>query len=64
MQKKKVTGRLAEYILRQKISVDQISRDTGIPRDKLLLPVREHLTAEEFLKLCAYLRIEPGSNEF
>lgn len=57
----KVTGVskiIAEYIKENKLSVSQISMDTGVPIDKLLNK-SEPLNAAEFLEVCSYLNLRP-----
>ena len=41
------------------ISITQTAQETGIPDEKLRAGAKEKLTAEEFLELCAYLKVRP-----
>lgn len=50
---------LAEYIKNQSLSADFISVELNIPKEKLILGTEEHLNADECLRLCAYLQIDP-----
>lgn len=54
-----VTKWLVEYIQNQQISIIQIQKVLGIPIDKLYPDTKKHLNADEFLRLCAYLEIDP-----
>lgn len=53
-----VSKRVAEYIKSNKLSVRQISQDTGVSEDKLLNK-SEPLNATEFLEICSYLNVRP-----
>ncbi len=55
-----VTVWLAKYIENQGLSADLISGTLCIPKKKLIPGTKEYLDADEFLKLCAYLQIDPG----
>lgn len=54
-----VTVWLAKYIKNQGLSADYISEKLDIPKEKLILGTKEHLSADELLSLCAYLQIDP-----
>lgn len=54
-----VTIWLAKYIKNHRLSADFISGELDIPKEKLILGTKEHLNADEFLRLCAYLQIDP-----
>jgi len=54
-----VTKWLVEYIKNQQISIVQIQKVLGISMEKLYPDTKKHLNADEFLKLCAYLHIDP-----
>ena len=53
------TRYLAEYIEKEQISKEDISKKLHIPVIKLFPGTQENLTADEFLKLCGYLHIDP-----
>lgn len=50
---------IAEYINKNSISTDSISRILSIPKEKLIPGTREKLDADEFLRICSYLQIDP-----
>lgn len=54
-----VTQEIANYIYKKQISINKIEEKLRIPRQKLTVDTKEKLTAEEFLLLCAYLKIRP-----
>lgn len=54
-----ITDKIAKYISEQKISVNQVSKDTQIAKEKLQVPPQSGLNAEEMLSLCNYLHITP-----
>lgn len=56
-----VTKYMAEYIENSRFSVASISRILDISENKLIPVPEESLTAEEFLKLCSYLQVNPES---
>lgn len=58
-----ITDKIAEYILEQKISVNQVAKDTQIAKEKLQMPPKSSLNAEELLSLCNYLHITPEKFE-
>lgn len=53
------TRYLAAYIYDNRISSGIVAERLNIPTEKLFPGTQESLTAEEFLKLCQYLRIRP-----
>lgn len=53
-----VSGKIANYIKSNNISVSQISKDTGIDEEKLL-GNQQPFSAAEFLELCFYLNVRP-----
>lgn len=55
----RVTRFLADYIAENKLSVEDISGKLNIQADKIFPGTRENLDADEFLKLCCYLHINP-----
>lgn len=55
----RTTKYLTEYIAEKQISVEEISDRLHIPAIKIIPGARENLTADEFLKLCGYLHIDP-----
>ena len=59
MEEKNVTLRIVEYLMKNKISIRQVSLDTDIPEKKLSVSSPEKLDALEFLSLCAYLGLDP-----
>lgn len=58
-----ITDKIAEYISEQKISVNQVAKDTQIAKEKLQVPPKAGLNAEELLSLCNYLHIMPEKFE-
>jgi len=54
-----VTKEIAKYILENQLSITDIEKKLRIPMRKLTVDTEEKLTAEEFLLLCAYLKIRP-----
>ncbi|MGN0292323.1 MAG: hypothetical protein ACI4C5_10335 [Lachnospiraceae bacterium] len=50
---------IAEYINKNSISTDSISKILSIPKEKLIPGTREKLDADEFLRICSYLQIDP-----
>lgn len=54
-----VTKEIAKYILEKQLSITEIEEKLRIPKRKLVVDTKEKLTAEEFLLLCAYLKIHP-----
>lgn len=56
-----VTKEIAKYIAEKQISTAEIEEKLHISRQKLAADTNDKLTAEEFLTLCAYLKIRPES---
>lgn len=52
-------AKIAKYICENHISVEQVSRDTGIAEAKLINRSEENLSATELLEVCVYLNIRP-----
>lgn len=59
MEQSKVTEYILEYMKEHHIMSSTLSRQTGIPEEKLTPDYKEPLLAEEFLRLCAFLRLSP-----
>ena len=59
MEKSSVTEFFLDYFEKNKIKIQWISEKTGILEEKLSKDYKEPLTAEEFLKLCLFLSIQP-----
>lgn len=59
MEKSKVTEFFLEYFEKNRINIKEISEKTGIGKEKLSREYKKPMTAEEFLKLCVFLKIEP-----
>lgn len=55
----RATRWMAEYIVQNQISVEEIAEKLQIPKEKLLVQTQQTLDADELLKLCAYLHIRP-----
>lgn len=57
------TNALGEYVKENKVAVRKISESTGISYRKLQSSLKAHgtrkLRAEEFLKVCFFLKIDP-----
>ena len=75
-KKDNVSEKLVEYIKQNNISIEQISKDTGVRGFKLstsqiskdtgiwekkLTDENVTFTASEFLELCSYLNVSPES---
>ena len=56
-----VTKEIAKYISEKQISTVDLEKKLHIPKQKLDVGTKDKLTAEEFLMLCAYLKIRPES---
>lgn len=54
-----VTTNIKKYISENHISLSRIEKDTGIDVDNLHLDNNYKLKADEFLRLCRYLNVEP-----
>ncbi|MDD3205907.1 MAG: hypothetical protein PHS74_09280 [Lachnospiraceae bacterium] len=61
LEEKNITEKIADYIMDNRISVVQTARDLGISESKLLSKNNENLDADEFLRLCSYLNLNPES---
>lgn len=59
MRKSEVTEYFLKYFEKNRINIEEISDITGIKIEKISENYKKALSAEEFLKLCAYLRITP-----
>ena len=59
MEKSGVTEFFLKYFEENGIKKEWISEKVGIEEEKLSVDYKEPLTAEEFLKLCAFLSIQP-----
>lgn len=59
MEKSDVTEFFLKYFEENKIEKQKISEETGIVEEKLSRKYQEALTAEEFLRLCVFLSIQP-----
>ena len=57
-KKDNVSEKLVEYIKQNNISIEQISKDTGVSGFKLS-KTDVGFTASEFLELCSYLHLKP-----
>lgn len=55
----KATRYVAEYIAKNHLSVEKISADLQISPSKMLPGTEESLEADDFLRLCCYLHIQP-----
>ncbi len=54
-----ITNAIAKYIEDNRISITQVVADTGIQIEKFDENTTEILSAQEMLRLCAYLRVKP-----
>ena len=59
MKKSQITDFFLTYFEKNRIEKEWISEKTGINANKLSADYKGSLTADEFLKLCALLQIEP-----
>lgn len=50
---------LAEYMKNRALPIKKISRELYIPEEKLIPGTREYLYADELLRLCSYLQVDP-----
>lgn len=55
----KTTQNLRSYIQNKDLSVEMISRKTGVAREILLGEVSREMNASEFLAVCSYLQVDP-----
>lgn len=54
----RVSKNIVEYIKRNKISVAQIEKDTGVHMSEFI-DNNADFSAGEFLELCSYLHLDP-----
>ena len=59
MGKSEVTDYFLEYFEKNRINIKEISEKTGIKIHKISKEYKTPLTAEEFFRLCVFLRISP-----
>jgi len=59
MEKSAVTEFFLDYFEKNKIKKEWISEKIGILQEKISRDYKEPLIAEEFLRLCAFLDIQP-----
>ena len=57
MEKSRVTEYILTYMRENQITASELSEKTGIAEEKLCPDYKEPLLAEEFLRLCALLRL-------
>lgn len=55
----KVTDYIISYLKKEKITAQQIAKETGIDEKKLSEGYEYPLDADEFLRLCVQLRLKP-----
>lgn len=55
----KTTQNLRSYIQNKDLSVEMISRKTGVAREILSGEVSREMNASEFLTVCSYLQVDP-----
>lgn len=55
----KATRYVADYIAKNHLSVKDISDRLQISPSKLIPDTKEFLEADDFLRLCCYLQIQP-----
>ena len=55
----KVTDYIISYVLEHQIPCEALAKETGVPMDKLMPGYQEPLLADEFLKICVYLKLRP-----
>ena len=58
-QTSEVTEYMIKYLCENSLSSGMVSQKTGIPEEKLRPGYKEPLLADEFLRLCVYLKISP-----
>lgn len=56
-----VRENIIDYINRNQFSKEEISMNTKVSRKKFDKGNKEDLTGEEFLKICAYLKVDPNN---
>ena len=59
MGKSAVTEFFLRYFEKNRINIEEISDITGIKKEKFSENYGKALSAEEFLKLCIFLKIKP-----
>lgn len=59
MEKSAVTEFFLQYFEKNRISMDEVSENTGIKKEKLSEGYRKPLSSEEFLELCVFLGVKP-----
>lgn len=59
MMKNQATKWLVKYIEDNQVSIVHLEKTLHIPIEKLYPDTKKWLDADEFLKLCAYLNIDP-----
>lgn len=57
--KNKATRYVADYIAKNQLSIADISNYLHIAPSKLIPGTKEFLEADDFLRLCCYLQIQP-----
>lgn len=55
----KTTKNLRSYIQDKDLSVEMISRKTGVAREVLSGEISREMNASEFLAVCGYLQVDP-----
>ena len=59
MEESRVTEYILQYMKEHHILSSTLSRETGISVEKLVPEYKEALLADEFLRLCVYLKLSP-----
>ena len=59
ISKSEVTEYMIKYLHENSLSSRTVSEQTGVPKEKLQQGYKEPLLADEFLRLCVYLKISP-----
>ena len=59
MEESRVTEYILQYMKEHHILSSTLSRETGISEEKLVSEYKEALLADEFLRLCVYLKLSP-----
>ncbi|MBR5127646.1 MAG: hypothetical protein IKU69_04370 [Roseburia sp.] len=59
MEKSAVTEFFLEYFEKHRINIGEISEKLGIEKERFSENYRKSLSADEFLRLCAWLNIKP-----
>ncbi len=55
----KVTDYIISYLKEENLTAEQVAKETGIAKQKLSEGYVHPLDADEFLRLCVYLRLKP-----